>query len=60
MDTPRMDMMVTKSKHGLNLWGAEILLEGKRYTIGGAAKTEIEGAYIKQWWILLEEGGGET
>lgn len=56
MDDPKMGTMVTVSKWGLALWGAELLLDGKRYTIGGAAKTEIQGPYIKQWWILIEEG----
>ena len=51
-----MKTITTKTKLGLNLWGAELLIDGKRYTIGGAAKTEIEGPYIKQWWILIEEG----
>lgn len=51
----QMGMLVTRSKLGLSLWGAELLMDGKRYTIGGAAKTEIEGQYIKQWWILIEE-----
>lgn len=52
----QMGMLVTKSKLGLSLWGAELLIDGKRYTISRAAKTEIEGQYIKQWWILVEEG----
>ena len=47
--------MVTKSKHGLNLWGSVIYMDGRKFAIGGAAQTKIEGEYIYQWWILLEE-----
>ena len=50
-----MKMIVTKSKFGLNLWGAVILLDDRKFTIGGAAQTKIEGEYIYQWWILVEE-----
>ena len=50
-----MKMIVTKSKYLLNLTGIAILLSDKEFEIGGIAKTEIEGEYIKQWWILLEE-----
>lgn len=52
----QMGTLVTKSKLGLSLWGAELLVDGKRYTVDGPAKTEIQGPYIKQWWILIEEG----
>ena len=51
-----MGTLVVKSKRPQDLWGAEIQLDGKRYTVDGPAKTEIEGPYIKQWWILIKEG----
>ena len=47
--------LTTRTRHGLNLWGAVLVIEGRRFTVTSAEKTEIDGEYILQHWTLTED-----
>lgn len=49
-----METITTKTKVGVNLWGAVIAMDNRKYTVVEALETKFEGEYIIQRWRIEE------
>lgn len=54
-DPEAKKLLRTKTRHGTDLLGAQLFLDGRAWTVCALAKQEHQHAYIWQWWVLMPD-----
>lgn len=50
-----MKLICIKTRLGVDLSGAQLIINNRPYTVGGKAKEEFKDGLLWQWWIILED-----